>query len=213
MGDNQQGHALAGQPLNHFEYLLDHLRVEGGGDFVKEHDLGVHAQRTDDGDALLLTTGELTRERVALVQQAYARQQGFGLGTGFAAVALLHFHRAKQHVIEHAHVRKQVITLEYHADLLTHFAPVGALVQQLTPGKIQAAAVSDFQAVEAAQQGAFATAAGAEDDDHFARSHLQVDAVEHLLLAEKLVETLELDQCAHACVQRRSSTREAADSG
>ncbi|MNF83398.1 hypothetical protein D3C84_657220 [compost metagenome] len=213
MGDDQQRHALAGQALDDFQHFLDHFRVEGGGDFIEQHDFGVHAQRTDDGDALLLAAGELARKGVALVREAHARQQGFGLIPGFATLAFLHLDRAEQQVVEHAHVREQVIALEYHADLLAHFAPVGAFVQKLTAGKCQAAAVRDFQPVEATQQGTFTAAAGAEDDDHFAGFHVQVDAIEHLLLAEKLVETLELDQCAHACVQRRSSTREAAESG
>ena len=38
-------------------------------------------------------------------------------------------------------------------------------------------------------------------------------ALEHLRFAEEFVEPLKLDQCAHACVQRRSSTLEAADNG
>ncbi|MNO01863.1 hypothetical protein D3C81_2221250 [compost metagenome] len=73
--------------------------------------------------------------------------------------------------------------------------------------------MSDFQAIEATQQGTFAAAAGTKDDNHFTGLDTQVDALEHLLLSEEFVETLELDQCAHACVQRRSSTREAAESG
>jgi hypothetical protein len=92
-------------------------------------------------------------------------------------------------------------------------APVSGLAQQLTSEKFQAAAVRLFQTIEATQQGTFAATAGAEDDDDFAALHLQVDAVEHLLLAVEFVETVKLDQCAHACVQRRSSTREAAESG
>ncbi|MNC72923.1 hypothetical protein D3C75_1240430 [compost metagenome] len=75
------------------------------------------------------------------------------------------------------------------------------------------AAVGLLQAVEAAQQRAFATTAGAEDDHHLAGRHLEVDVLEHLVLAKELVETLEFDQCAHEWAQRRSSTREAADSG
>ncbi|MND96409.1 hypothetical protein D3C80_887020 [compost metagenome] len=108
---------------------------------------------------------------------------------------------------------EQVITLEHHADLLAHLAPVSARRQQLFTGQAQAAAVGGFQAVEATQQGTLAAAAGAENHHHFTAAYLQVDVVEHLLLAEEFVEALELDQCAHACVQRRSSAREAADSG
>ncbi|CRM86685.1 hypothetical protein [Pseudomonas sp. 22 E 5] len=213
VGDDQQGHAIAGQALDHFQHFLDHLRVEGGGDFIKQHDLRVHAQRTDDGDALLLAAGQLAREGIAFVGEPHARQQFLCLLTGFTRVAFLHFQRAEQDVVEHAHVREQVVALEHHAHVLAHLTPVGVFVQQLLAGKPQAAAVGDFQPIEAAQQGAFAAATGAEDHHHFAALHAQVDALEHLRLAEKFVETLELDQCAHAWPQRRSSTLEAADNG
>ena len=35
------------------------LGVQGGGGLVKEHDLGLHGQGTDNGDALLLAAGQL----------------------------------------------------------------------------------------------------------------------------------------------------------
>ncbi|MCY1424996.1 hypothetical protein D9M71_407730 [compost metagenome] len=213
MGDDEQGHAVAGQALDHLQHFLDHFRVQRGGGFVEQHHLRVHAQRADDGDALLLATGKLTREGVALVQQANPGQQGFSLGLGLAALALLHLERAEQQVVDHAHMAEQVITLEHHAHPLTHLAPVGARREQFLPGQAQVAAVSAFQAVQATQQGAFAAAAGAEDHHHFTAAHLQVDVVQHLLLAEEFVEALELDQCTHACVQRRSRAREAAESG
>ena len=213
VGDDEQGHAVAGQALDHLQHLLDHLRVEGGGDFVEQHHLGVHAQRTDDGDALLLATGELAGEGVALVQQPDPGQQRLGLGLGFAAFALLHLQRAQQQVIEHAHVAEQVVALEHHADPLAHLAPVGARGEQFLAVETQAAALGLLQPVEAAQQGAFTAAAGAEDHHHFAGPHLQVDILEHLVLAEEFVETLEFDQCVHGWAQRRSSTREAAESG
>ncbi len=213
MGDDQQRHTFSGQALDDFQHFLDHFRVERGGDFIEQHDLGVHAQRADNGNSLLLAAGELTGKDVALVQQTDAGQQGLGLRPRLTALAFLHLDRTEQKVVEYAHVREQVITLEHHADLLPHLAPIGAWGQQLATGKREAAAVGGLQAVEATQQRAFAATAGAEYDDHFARFDLQIDAIEHLLLAEKLVEAFELDQCAHACVQRRSSTREAADSG
>ncbi|MNJ46873.1 hypothetical protein D3C77_420130 [compost metagenome] len=161
----------------------------------------------------MLATGKLARISVALVQQAHPGQQRFGLGQGFTAFALLHLERPQQQVVEHAHMAEQVITLEHHADPLAYLTPVGARLEQLFTGQAQVAAVGAFQAVQAAQQGAFAAAAGAEDHHHFTAAHLQVDVVQHLLLAEEFVEALELDQCTHACVQRRSRAREAAESG
>lgn len=162
---------------------------------------------------MLLAAGKLARVGVALVGQADAVQQFFCLGARFAGLALLHFQRAEQQVVEHAHMGEQVVALEHHAHILAHLAPIRVFSQQLLAGKPQAAAMGCFQAVEAAQQRAFATAAGTEDHHHFAALHTQVDALEHLLVAEELIETPELDQCAHAWPQRRSSSLEAADNG
>jgi hypothetical protein len=48
-----------GQFDHDVQHFLDHLRVEGRGRLVEQHDLGLHAQRAGDGDALLLAAGEL----------------------------------------------------------------------------------------------------------------------------------------------------------
>ncbi len=98
----------------------------------------------------------------------------------------LHLERAEQQVVDHAHVAEQVVALEHHANPLANVAPVGARVKQLLPGQAQVAAMGLLQAVEAAQQRAFAATAGAEDDHHFAGRHLEVDVLEHLLLAKKI---------------------------
>ncbi len=59
MGDHDHGHAFAGQVRHHIEDLVDHLRVQGGGGFVKEHDLGLHGQGPGNGHPLLLAAREL----------------------------------------------------------------------------------------------------------------------------------------------------------
>src|SRR5262245_56420175 len=54
VGDAEHGHALAGELDHDVQYLLDHLRIEGGGRLVEQHDLGPHAERAGDRHALLL---------------------------------------------------------------------------------------------------------------------------------------------------------------
>jgi hypothetical protein len=61
VGDAEHGHALLGERHHGVEHLLHHLRVEGRGRLVEQHDLRAHAQRARDGDALLLAAGELAR--------------------------------------------------------------------------------------------------------------------------------------------------------
>jgi hypothetical protein len=52
---------VLGQLTHDREDLADKLGVEGGRRLVEEHELGLHAQRPRDRDALLLTTGQLAR--------------------------------------------------------------------------------------------------------------------------------------------------------
>ena len=65
VGDHHHGHPFLGQVDHDVEYLADHLRVEGRGRFVEEHDLGVHGQGAGDGHALLLAAGKLRRVTVS----------------------------------------------------------------------------------------------------------------------------------------------------
>src|SRR5690242_12234335 len=67
VGHDDHGHALLGQAAHDVEDLPDELRVEGAGRLVEQHELGPHRQRSRDGDALLLTAGQLGRVGVHLV--------------------------------------------------------------------------------------------------------------------------------------------------
>src|SRR4029078_12683844 len=44
VGDDQHGHALAGEVDHGVEHFLDHFRVERRGRLVEQHHLGVHRQ-------------------------------------------------------------------------------------------------------------------------------------------------------------------------
>ena len=72
MGDDDHGHALVRKLLHDIQDLADHLGVESGGGLVKQHDIGLHAQRTDDGDTLLLTAGKLNGVSIGTVGKADA---------------------------------------------------------------------------------------------------------------------------------------------
>ena len=88
VGHADHGHAVIGQADHGVEHFLDHFRIERGGRLVEQHDLGLHAQRARDGDALLLAAGKLGRIFVGLIEDLDARQQpprgrlGLGLATG-----------------------------------------------------------------------------------------------------------------------------------
>ena len=70
---------------------------------------------------------------------------------------------------------------------------VDALARDLLALEEDTPGVDGLEQVDAAQKRALAAAARADDDEDFARSHLQVDAVEDEEVAEALANVLEPD--------------------
>ena len=87
VGHDDHGHTFLCQLLHDVQDLADHLRVQGGGRLVEEHELGLHGQGANDGDALLLAAGELVGVGVGLLHQVHALQQLHGQLVG---LLLLH---------------------------------------------------------------------------------------------------------------------------
>ena len=51
---------LRRQALDDLEHLAGELGIQRGGDFIEQHQLGLHGQRTGGGRALLLSAGQLS---------------------------------------------------------------------------------------------------------------------------------------------------------
>ena len=190
--------------LDDVEDLAHELRVERGGRLVEQEDLGLGGERPGDGDALLLTAGQLARPGVGLVGQTDALEQDACLGLDLVARTALRVDRRLDQVLQHRQVREQVEALEHEAD-------AGALAQHVLlaqlPQRVAAALVADdlaadrheppvhpLEVVDDAQQGRLARAGRADDDRHLSGLHDEVDAGEHLERAVGLVHTVHLDQ-------------------
>jgi len=100
--------------------------------------------------------------------------------------------------------------LEHHRQARAHalqLAGVGGLQRAVAAGhQLQLLAVEQdlagvrlFQQVYAAQKGALAGTARADDADHVARFRRQRDALEHLVATVALVQVLDF-QFVHVCV-------------
>ncbi len=131
----------------------------------------------------MLAAGQAIREGIEFFPQAdpfehLARQDG-GLGLGH----LLHDLGREHDVFAHRQVREQVELLEHHADLLAQAAQVGAGGVEVFAIDLDHTVVDRLQAVEGAQQGAFARSAAADDRHHLAFLDAQVDAFEHMVVA------------------------------
>jgi hypothetical protein len=91
-------------------------------------------------------------------------------------------------------VREEVEALEDHAHVLAqraHRLRV-AMAQRLAVDR-ERAFLELFEAVDAAQQRALARAALADDGDHLAAAHREVDALQHLVRAEALAQRADRD--------------------
>ena len=140
-------------------------------------------------------------------------EQLFRLQQGLGPLPLLHLHRAEQHVLQHRQVGEEVIALEHHADALAQPLPVGAGIQQLSV-EANVAPLNGFEPVEGAQQGALATTAWPQDDNHFPGVHREADLVQYPVLAELFADSIELKQRCHTALPHCcSSRREASESG
>ena len=164
VGDDHHGDAqLAVDVLNQLQDLPGGFGVQGAGGLVAQQHLGIGGQSPGDGNALLLTAGELRGIGLGLVRQPHQLQQLPGLGLG-----LLPAHPGQLHgeadVLQTGALHQQVEPLEDHGDL-----PPGR--PQLGRGHgVQLLAVDDdpalrgpLQHIDAADQRALACAAHADD--------------------------------------------------
>ena len=91
-------------------------------------------------------------------------------------------------------MRKQVKTLEHHADRAADLPRLRFAVGNGHPTELNAAFLIAFQAVDAAQQRAFARPAAADNRDHFAHIDIQIDALEHVVIAVVLLHLINGDE-------------------
>ena len=179
MGDDDHGLALLGKVQHNIQHLAHHFRIKGSGHFVKQKDLRVHTQCAHDGNALLLSAGKLTRVAVFLGKQAHTVQQSFGLLLHFRFGALLHLGGCQKHIVQHRHVREQLVALEHHADALAQLSQIFTAVGNGLIAQPHPAALGGLQTIQTAQQGAFAAARRADHHDDLAGLDSKADIIQH----------------------------------
>ena len=144
----------------------------------------MHTQRPDDGHPLLLSAGQLPGIVVLPVGKPHPFQKlqcfFFYLGPG----ALLHLHGREQDVFQNGLVGEQLIALEDHADLLPHPGDGFAFPENRLPVQQDFAALNRLQTVQAAKQGAFSAAGGADDHDHLALADVQIKIFKNHVVPE-----------------------------
>ena len=76
--------------------------------------------------------------------------------------------------------------LEYHAELLAYLVDITVLVHDIVAVEKDLSVCRFFQPVEAAQEGTFAGAGRADDNDTFTLLNMAVDVLQYLKIAKVL---------------------------
>ena len=205
MRDQDHRAALARQVADHPQHLAHQFRVERRGRLVEQHDTRLDGERAGDGGALLLAARQERRIDVALFGQA-RRAPAAARPSSIASFALdaQHMHRHLDDVLDERHVAPQIEALEHHAEPRADaldLAPVGrhrvAVAVGLQPDLLaidpDQPAGRVLQAVDAAQKRRLARAAAADDGHHLAVARRQRHALQHVQLAEFLVQVLDMN--------------------
>ena len=191
VGDDHHRHALARELAHDEQHLPDELGIERRGDLVEEHHVRLHHQRPRDRHPLLLAARELMRVLRRPWPRARPAQAARGARLGLLAAHPADPPRRERHVVQHGQVRKQIELLEDHPDSLADRRHVGALARDLLALEEDPPRVERLEQVDAAEQRALAAPARADDDEHLAGGDVEVDPVEHEVVAEALPNRLE----------------------
>ena len=179
MGDDDHGDAQALVDIG--DQLQDGaggVGVQGGGGLVAQEDLGRGGQGTGDGDALLLSAGELGGIGVGLVGEAHQLQQLQRLLPGLLFGHAVDLH-GEADIFQTGPLHEQVEALENHAD----GAPGGAQLLggeggDVLPAEEDLAVGGPLQQVHAPHQCALARAGQADDAEDVAGLDGEVDVLQ-----------------------------------
>jgi hypothetical protein len=182
VGDEEHGEAVIGEATEDVTDLLAEFGVEGGGGFVEEERARFHGEGAGDGDALLLSAGELGGTVMGAIGEANPGEEFEGLGFDLAARAAEDMDGCFEDVFEGGEVREEVELLEDHpgaeAQLTLSFAVngLGGVDGDVVNG--DAAGVRGLELVEAAEEGGLAAAGWPDEHDRLRGGLLEVDPVE-----------------------------------
>jgi hypothetical protein len=190
VGGHDHRHALGLELAEQVQDLADQLRVQRAGHLVEQHQPRRRDQRPRDRHALLLTTGELVRVRVGPRRQPDALEHRPGEVVGVAARHPVDQPGRQGDVVEHAHVREQVEGLEHHPHPCPDGVGVLPWVGDVLAVEQDDAVVDVLQEVDGPQEGGLARPGRPDQDDAPVRVHVEVDAVQHDVRAERLAHAL-----------------------
>ena len=112
MRDHEDGGSPLVEVRKRFEQLARRFRIERAGGLVGQDDLRLAHQRTGDGHALLLASGQLVRQVVLAPFETHEREllagTGVGLFQAYPGIA-----QRQLHVLERRELAQQIKALEH----------------------------------------------------------------------------------------------------
>jgi hypothetical protein len=206
-GDTQ----LVVQPLHEAVDDIRVDRVQARGGLVVEEILGTAGDGPRDPHPLPHPAGELSRVLLDRVQRQVHQPDAFGdaLPTVLQIVVLVLVGDAEPHVLEHIHRVEQGAVLKHVADLGAHLGEVLPPERRdVLPIHDHRSAVRLDQADDVLQQDALPGARRSEEGNGLALAHFEVDPLQDYLLAEGLMQRVDLDHwLSSSRVRTVSSTR------
>lgn len=152
--------------------------IEIAGGFIGKQQRGARGKRAGDGDALLFAA----RKLAGIVMEAVAKADGlqFGRGAGGRIGDAGQFERG-HHIFQRGHRGEQVEGLQHHPDTAApgEGKPVFGQADEILPRHAKLAAAGAFQPREHGQQAGFAAARWAENGQHLAFWHIEIDALQN----------------------------------
>jgi len=189
----------------------DEFWIERGGDLVEQEHIRPCREAAHDGDALLLPARELFGIGARETAEAEALEEFLPPRFRFGAANFVRLDRGERHVLEHAHVREQVVGLEDDADPLVEPDPPELSSKMSTPSSVTLPASKSVQPVDAARPASTCPSPTHRSATPLrAGAHDKIDAVEHPLVAIALGEARNRNPVHHLppCRRRSRSLRE-----
>ena len=190
MRHDDHRHARFSQPLHDGKHFAHEFRVKRRGRFVKEHNLGFHGKCSGNSNALLLTARKACRIGVGLVEKSDVLAEFNSTGLGCRRIFFKNELLGKHDVLNDGFVRPEIEALKNHAQVLAHVIEVGLRIGDFDAVEEDGAGGRYLKGVDAAKHRALARSRRAEHNDLFARHDVEIDAVEHDMVAEGFLQIL-----------------------
>ena len=202
MGNDKHRLALLRQAEDNVQHLAYHFRVECGGNLVEQQHLGLHGQRTGNGNALLLAARKFAWIALFLVGKPNALQKGARRFFGLRLRDLLNLSRRQRDVVDHRHMGEQIVALEHHANLLAKLGEVLFGVGNFLAVNLDGASLNRLKGIDATQERGLAASRGADNHDYLAALNGKADIFQNHVVAVGFLKMLNGEQggIAHCLV-------------